>query len=109
MVSLTRMSPRYSCTLESDVDGVVTVNVGFGEPSTNEQIVPDAVRALEQLNLKGGRGIKFNGHASLPVAMALAHAVAHLFGFVAVFDPKLQKYVVAVSHNPELPVGALIE
>jgi CRISPR-associated protein Csx3 len=44
--------------------------------------------------------------------MALAHAVAHLYGYVACYDPKLQGYVVAISHDPSvrpgdlLPVGA---
>lgn len=103
------MAKHYWCMAETIADGVTTVRIGFSEPATNEYIVPDALEAFNQLGLQGGRGIKFNGPASLPVAMALAHAVAHKFGFVAVFDPKLEKYVIAISHDPQLPAGALIE
>jgi CRISPR-associated protein (Cas_csx3) len=46
---------------------------------------------------------------SLPVAMALAHAVAHRFGFVAMRDPKLGKFVVAISHDPAVRPGDLLE
>ena len=42
------------------------------------------------------------------MSFALAHAVSHVYGAVAVYDPKLDGYVVAVSHDPEYPVGALI-
>jgi CRISPR-associated protein Csx3 len=95
--------------MENVVDGVTTVRIAFGEPATNDRIVRDAIEALAQLSLDGGKGIKFNGAASLPVAMALAHAVAHRYGFVAIFDPKLGKYVVAISHDPALRAGELVE
>lgn len=72
-------------------------------------IVPDAVLAVARLNLPGGRGVLFNGAASLPVAMALAHAVAHLYQFVACWDPKLSRYVVAISHTPDVRPGDLVE
>ena len=103
------MASTYCCEISSMQDGIVTVGIGFGEPATNDRIVPDALRALEELGLQGGRGIKFNGAASLPVAMALAHAVAHRFGFVACRDPKLERYVVAISHDPAFRPGNLIE
>jgi CRISPR-associated protein Csx3 len=87
---------------------VVTVDIGFGEPATNAEIVPDAIAALAALGLGGGTGIHFSGAASLPVAMALAHAVAHLYGYVACFDPKLQGFIVAISHTPAFRVGQVI-
>ena len=68
---------------------MVTVQIGFGAPETNLAIVPEAISAIAALGLKGGRGIRFTGPVSIPAAMALAHAVAHLFGFVACWDPKL--------------------
>jgi CRISPR-associated protein Csx3 len=40
--------------------------------------------------------------------MALAHAVAHLYGYVACYDPKLQGYVVAISHDPSFRPGQLL-
>jgi CRISPR-associated protein Csx3 len=102
----------FTAVIANDSDGVVTVTIGFGDPAANTQVVPGAISALAALRLPGGRGIHFNGRASLPAAMALAHAVAHLYGYVACYDPKLQGYVVAISHDPSvrpgdlLPVGA---
>ncbi len=89
-------------------DGLPTVEIGFGEPANNDEIVPAALAAIEKLNLAGGRGILFHGPASLPVAMALAHAVGHLYQFVACFDPKLERFVVAISHAPDVRPGDLI-
>ena len=99
-------------TIERDDDGVL--RVGFGAPGDNSQIVKDAYARLEQMQrdgeLSGGGLLKINGPASLLVAMALSHKVAHLFEAVAWFDPKLDKYVVAISHspNPEYAVGGLV-
>jgi CRISPR-associated Csx3 family protein len=89
-------------------DGAHVVEIGFGDPADNTECVPAAIAAVKDLGLKGGRGILFNGKASLVVAMALAHEVAHLYQFVAMFDPKLQGYVVAISHAPEPRPGNLI-
>lgn len=93
-------------------DGNV-LRVGFGHPAQNDVIVRDAVARLEAMTesgeLTGGPLIKINGPASLPVAVAIAHAIAHLYEVVGVFDPKLGKYVVAVSHSPAYRPGDLIE
>lgn len=61
--------------------------------------------------LSGGGLLKVNGPASLPVAMVLEHKLSHLFEAIACFDPKLNKYVVVISHtpNPEFAVGNLLE
>ena len=92
-------------------DGVL--KVGFGTPAQNDQIVRDAKAKLDSMIksgiLAGGEVLKVNGPASLPVAMTIAHAVAHLYQVVAVFDPKLAKYVVATSHGADHHVGDLID
>jgi CRISPR-associated protein Csx3 len=103
------MAHYYRAEIGGESDGVTTVRVDFGEPATNQSIVPDAIEALAALRLPGGRGVRFDGRASLPVAMALAHQVAHLYGFVAWRDPKLEKYVVAISHDPAVRPGDLLE
>ncbi len=59
-------------------------------------------------DMLGGRLVLVNGPASLPVACVLAHYLAHRFGAVAVYDPKLGSYVVSITHDPEYPLGALI-
>lgn len=92
-------------------DGVL--KVGFGQPAQNDQIVRDAEKRCDEMiangELAGGDVIRVNGPASLPVAMVLCHKVAHLYGAVACFDPKLSKYVVAVSHNPSYTIGDLVD
>jgi len=94
----------YKVILVGDV-----LRIEFGIPAQNDQIVKDAVEAVKKLSLQGGKVIKLNGPASLPVAIAIAHEVGHLYGAVAAFDPKLGKYVVAISHDPTLRIGDLIE
>jgi len=99
-------------TYKIDFDGEV-MTVGFGAPAQNDEIVRDAVIRLGEMvktgELRGGKLIKVNGPASLPVAMAIAHAVAHLYESVAVFDPKLGKYVVAIAHGNTYQPGDLID
>jgi CRISPR-associated protein Csx3 len=98
----------YKISLE---DGVL--RVGFGDPAQNDLIVRDATARLDEMvkngTLTGGSVIRINGPASLPVAVAITHAIAHLYEVVAVFDPKLGKYVVAVSHGTDHNVGDLID
>lgn len=89
------------------IDAGVVLLVSFGEPADNTVIVVDAVNALAECQLSGGKTVYVNGPASLPAAMAIAHGVGHLFTEVACFDPKLQGFVVAISHGGR-PVGTLI-
>ena len=97
-------------TINRDKEGIL--HIGFGKPSDNDQIVKDTVTRLDEMvkigELNGGGLLKVNGPASLPVAMVLGHKLSHLFQAVACFDPKLNKYVVVISHSPEYSVGDLI-
>ena len=89
------------------------LKIGFGSPAQNDQIVKDAETRLDETvksgELAGGEVVRVNGPASLPVAMVVCHKLAHLYGAVACFDPKLSKYVVAISHNPAYTIGQLID
>jgi CRISPR-associated protein Csx3 len=91
------------------------LKVGFNEfkPAQNDEIAKDAAARLDELvanqELKGGELLKINGPASLPVAFVIAHKVSHLYGALAVWDPKMSKYVVAISHNPDYPFASLID
>ncbi len=89
------------------------LRIGFGSPAQNDQIVKDAAARLDKMieagELKGGDILRVNGPASLPVAMVLAHKLAHLYQAVACFDPKLSKYVVAIAHGNKFAVGDLID
>ena len=99
-------------TYNIELDGEL-LNIGFADPAQNDQIVRDAAARLDEMGesgeLKGGQLLKINGPASLPVACVLAHKVAHLFGAVGVFDPKLGKYVISITHNPTYKLGDLID
>jgi len=93
----------YKIELDND-----TLKVGFGEPATNCEIVRDAAVALTELQLQGGQLLKVTGSASMPAAFVLAHGTSHLYGAIAVFDPKLSAYVVVVTHDPNYKLGDLI-
>lgn len=98
----------------ADFDAAQSIlNVKFGDPATNAQIVQDAAARLTEIKanggLQGGPLLKINGPASLPAAFTIGHAVFHAYGAIAVFDPKLQSYVVAVSHSPDYSLGQLID
>ena len=90
-----------------------TLRVAFGDSASNDQIVKDAQARLDEMTaageLAGGGIIKLNGPASLPVAVMLAHKLAHLFSGVACFDPKPSKYVVSITHDPRWAVGDLVD
>ena len=85
------------------------LTVGFGDPATNDEIVSYVADELVAMKSSmGGKLLKVTGPASLPVAFVMCHAVAHLYGAVACFDPKLLGYVVCVSHDPKYKVGDVI-
>jgi len=98
----------YNIELNED-----TLNISFGESSSNDQIVKDAAIRLEEMaksgELRGGKLLKITGPTSIPVAFVLAHRVCHLYGAIGCYDPKLGKYVICVTHNPEYGLGELIE
>jgi CRISPR-associated protein Csx3 len=88
------------------------LKVSFGTPAQNDQIVKDAYARLDEMiqagELPGGDLLKITGPASLPVAMVIAHAVAHRYGAVGVFDPKLNKFVVSIAHGGKYQIGDLV-
>ena len=91
-------------------DGILRVK--FGEPAQNDQIVKDAASRLEELYESGqlrGSLLKINGPISIPVAFVLAHRLAHLYGAIALFDPKLDKYVISITHSPAYQLGDLVD
>jgi CRISPR-associated protein Csx3 len=97
----------YMIKLEDDI-----LRVGFAEPAQNDQIVQDAAKCLDELlssgQLAGGKLLKINGPASIPVAFVIAHKVAHLYSAIAFYDPKLASYVVCITHNPAYKLGDLV-
>lgn len=94
----------------SGVDAIL-LRLAFGDPSSNDAIVREVdarMRALKERELTGGPLVLLNGAASLPVIAAISHHVAHLFGAVGIFDPKLSSYVIVISHGHNFSVGDTI-
>lgn len=98
----------FNVSVESASPERTVFRVGFGEPGTNDTLVKDASEALKALGDVGGKLALMNGPASLPVACVLAHHLSHRFGAVGCFDPKLQAFVVAITHDPTVPIGTVI-
>ena len=96
-----------------DKNGIL--RVGFGTPGDNTQIVKDAAARLDAMEeadeLSGGDLLKINGPASLPVAMFLGHRLSDLFEVIACFDPRMDKYVIAISRSSDskYAVGNVID
>lgn len=91
-----------------------TLKVGFNPkaPAQNDEIVKDAYMRLGEMmengELPGGDLLKITGPASLPVALVIGHAVAHKYGAIGVFDPKLNKFVVSIAHGGKYQIGDLV-
>lgn len=89
------------------------LRVGFAEPAENDQIVRDAANRLDIMahagELPGGKLLRINGPISIPVAFVLAHKLAHIYGAIGFYDPKLGKYVISITHNPAYKLGDLID
>lgn len=100
---------KYTVAVTETRESIVTLKIGFGEPGSNDEIVVDAKAAVEAVSeAVMGKTVLLNGPASLPVAFVLAHCLNHICPAVAVFDPKMGKYVVAVSHTSDYRIGELL-
>lgn len=99
----------YNITAEKDN----VLRLAFGEnPAQNDVLVKEAALKIDELIaigiIAGGEIIKINGPASLPIAFVLAHKLNHLYQAIAVFDPKISKYVVAITHGDKYKLGDLV-
>jgi CRISPR-associated protein Csx3 len=103
-----KVMTTYNIDFKDDI-----LRVSFGTPAQNDQIVKDAATRLEEMarsgELAGGQLLRINGPISIPVAFVLAHKLAHIYGAVGFFDPKLGKYVICITHNPAYNLGDLID
>jgi CRISPR-associated protein Csx3 len=90
------------------------LQVGFGQPADNDRIVRDATDQIDRLiangEMTGGEILCINGRASMPVCFAIAAKVGHIFGAIAVSDPKLGKdtFVVTITHSPTYQLGEVL-
>ena len=81
-------------------------------PADGDEIVRDATARLQEMaeagELRGGDLLKIDGRISILVSYAIAHHVAHLYRAIALADPRLNAYIVAISTAAEYPVGSRI-
>lgn len=86
------------------------LNVGFNPAfiATNSEIVQYVNQAKKDL-FTGGRILKINGACSLVVLANLMPDLVYYYSVVAIFDPKLDGYVVSHSESPDFKVGQLLK
>ena len=100
----------YSINLNPETN---VLSIGFAQPAQNDRIVKDADTQMTALiqagQIQGGEVIRINGPASLPVAMVLAHHLSHRYQAVAVYDPKLSKYIVSIAHGSKYTIGDMLD
>ncbi len=98
----------YNIEVDNDL-----MEVSFGTPGTNAEIVKYVHNLLKEKNAKGeipgGSLIKITGPASIPVTVVLVSFLQGLYGTIAVFDPKLGKFVISLSRSPKYALGDLID
>ncbi|MEA5489644.1 MULTISPECIES: hypothetical protein [Pseudanabaena] len=100
-------------TYLTKLDGKI-LQVGFGQSADNDRIVRDATDQIDRLiangEMTGGEILCINGRASMPVGFAIAAKVGHIFGAIAVSDPKLGKdtFVVAITHSATYKLGEVL-
>jgi CRISPR-associated protein Csx3 len=97
---------------------VLRVHINRAVQVDGDQIVRDAKAQLQQLidsgQLSGGKLLKINGRSTVLASFVMALELAHLYGAIAVFDPKLgtpelDRYIVTISHTPDYQVGDTID
>lgn len=101
-------------SLTMKTDGKNHLFIGFGKkPAQNDVLVKEAEEKLDELvaqeKISGGEIIMINGPTTLPVAFVLAHKLSHLYQAVAMYDPKLSRYVISIAHGDKYSVGKLID
>lgn len=101
----------YLVSVERVTDDMVTLKVGFNpdKPADNTEIVVDARSEVEKVKEQlHGKVVLIHGPASLPVAVMFGHELSHVVKAVAVYDPKMAKYIVCVSHDAKYNVGDVV-
>lgn len=102
------MNDAFLAEIEVHPDQHTLLRVRFGASASNDVLVKEAAEVISNLALPGGPLLLIDGPMSLPVAFVIAHAVGHRYGAVAVRDPKLSAFVVAITHDPHRPLGDLL-
>lgn len=89
------------------------LTVGFdpADQQTNAEMVSDVASRIDGMIGAGelqGSLLLITGPMSVPLCCVISHKVSHLFGAVGVFDPKLEGYVISISHSPDYELGQVL-
>jgi CRISPR-associated protein Csx3 len=114
------MNLEYWITLKKNnpLEHVDTMAIGGAifSPSNHanhERAVQSTSQQLQRLRREGKLGGNLLCIAqeitSLPAAIALSHEVAHLYGAIAVYDAKVGKYVICITHHSDYKLGDWIK
>ena len=101
--------PAYHIELVERNESAALLKVGFVGSALGDTVLRSAVKAIEAVDLSGGGVVLINGPMTLPVAFVIAHKVLHLFTAVAVYDPKMNGYLVVASHGSKHNPGDLVQ
>ncbi|MBD3377438.1 CRISPR-associated protein Csx3 [candidate division KSB1 bacterium] len=77
------------------------LNIDLPPGKDQQQLVEIAEKEIKELIKSGdlyGKDLKLNGRLTTGMALMLGHALAHICKSVAVFDPKMNDYVVCIKH-----------
>lgn len=95
-----------SCYLKFIEKDLFFINIKPIESST--EIVEKVTYNIDCMGFGEGHTLKIYGNFSPAIAFAIANCTLPLFITLAVYDPDLEAYLVAVSHNPDLQIGRTI-
>jgi CRISPR-associated protein Csx3 len=99
---------------QSEINHIITIlDVGFGLPATNQEIVRDAynnrINEMIKCNVIDSNVVLINGPISTPVLGCITTQLKSIVPAIGIFDPKLQGYVIYYSVNNVYSVGDLID
>lgn len=66
-----------------------------------KQLVEIAQKEIDELIKSGalyGKELKINGRITTGMALMLGHKLAHVCKSVSIFDPKMNDYILCISH-----------
>ncbi|MEA5537324.1 CRISPR-associated protein Csx3 [Crocosphaera sp. XPORK-15E] len=99
-------------------ENILNVSLNRQVEIDGDLIVKEVAQKLNLLcannHLKGGQLLKIKGRATVLVSFVIAQKLAHFYGAIAVYEPKLgtselEKYIIVISHNPQYHVGETID
>ena len=106
----TTLDPSFLIYWENDI---LIAKIKNGKEVDGDQILRDAKAQLEGLINsgklpRGNRLLKIDGRSTVLAGFLIADRLAHRYSSLAVFDPKLGKYVVTISHSQDYQIGQVL-